>query len=185
MPEKPQNASEAFIGVSSGPLTHGMAYGPQAGAVQEVLSRLKKLLNLTVKIFSDKKMFTVNKEYNCCNHCIIVHQGESATPHKPKHPTGVMVVRIISSDCKMCLPIFILTGLKVNTNVYIGLLEQHLVPWLRRNYPEGNCVFQHDGVPAHTSKSTQEWMATNLSDFWAKDIGPPSSPDLNPLDFSI
>ncbi len=28
-------------------------------------------------------------------------------------------------------------------------------------------------------------MATNLSDFWAKDIGPPSSPDLNPLDFSI
>jgi len=153
---------------------------------KRLLSRLKKLPNSTVKIFSDKKMFTVDQVYNRRNDRIIVDQGDTATPvNKTKHPAGVMVLGIISSDGKTCPPIFIPAGLKVNTDVYIGLLERHLVPWLRRNYPDGNYVFQQDGAPAHTSKRTQEWLATNLSGFWAKDMWPPSSPDLNPLDYSV
>ena len=76
-----------------------------------------------------------------------------------------MVLGIVSSDGKTCPPIFIPTGLKVNTDVYIDLLKTKLLPWLRRNYPEGNYVFQQDGAPAHTSKRTQEWLATHLSGF--------------------
>jgi len=90
-----------------------------------------------------------------------------------------------TSDGKTCPPIFIPTGLKVNTEAYIGLLERHLVPWLCQNYPDGNYLFQQDGAPAHTSKRTQEWLATSLSGFWSKDMWPPSSPDLNPLDYLV
>jgi len=90
-----------------------------------------------------------------------------------------------TSDGKTCPPIFIPTGLKVNTEAYIGLLERHLVPWLCQNYLDGNYVFQQDGAPAHTSKRTQVWLVTTLSGFWAKDVWPPSSPDLNPLDYSV
>jgi hypothetical protein len=46
-------------------------------------------------------------------------------------------------------------------------------------------VFQQDGAPAHTSKWTQDWLAANLSSYWDKTVWPPSSPDLNPLDYSI
>ena len=50
------------------------------------------------------------------------------------------------------------------------------------NYPEGNYVFQQDGAPAHTSKRTEEF---NLVAVWTKEMWPPQSPDLNPLDYSI
>jgi inhibitor of nuclear factor kappa-B kinase subunit alpha len=153
---------------------------------KKLLSRLRKLPESMVKIFSDKKMFTVDQVYNRRNDRVIVDEGQSATPvNKTKHPAGVMMLGIVSSDGKKCPPIFIPSGLKVNTDVYIGLLEQHLVPWLRKNYPEGNYVFQQDGAPAHTSNRTQKWMAENLANFWSKEVWPPSSPDLNPLDYSV
>ena len=37
---------------------------------------------------------------------------------------------------------------------------------------------------AHLEK-TQSWCRENFPSFWDKEIWPPSSPDLNPLDFSI
>jgi hypothetical protein len=44
-----------------------------------------------------------------------------------------------------------------------------------------------DGAPPHTSNATQRFLAEKLSPggFWEKTMWPPSSPDLNPLDFSI
>lgn len=51
-----------------------------------------------------------------------------------------------------------------------------------------------DGAPSHTSTNdnpekfripTQKWCDTHFPDFIKKDDWPPSSPDLNPLDFSI
>lgn len=51
-----------------------------------------------------------------------------------------------------------------------------------------------DGAPSHTSINdnpdrfripTQTWCEENFPDFIRKDEWPPSSPDLNPLDYSI
>ena len=41
-------------------------------------------------------------------------------------------------------------------------------------------VFQQDGVPAHTSKLSQEWCRLNLPGYWAKKVWPGNSPDLPP-----
>ena len=38
---------------------------------------------------------------------------------------------------------------------------------------------------AHTARSTQNWLSENIPDFIRKEEWPPSSPDLNPMDFSI
>ena len=46
-------------------------------------------------------------------------------------------------------------------------------------------VFQQDGAPAHTSDISQSWLRKNIPDFISKEEWPPSSPDLNPMDFSI
>lgn len=153
---------------------------------KRLLNKLKKLTVPTVKIFSDKKIFTVDQVYNRRNDRIIVDQGSPTMPvNKTKHPASVMVLGIVASDGKKCPPIFVPAGQKVNTDLYIKLLSTHLLPWLKKNYPRGNYVFQQDGAPAHTSKKTQDWLATNLKEFWDKSVWPPSSPDLNPMDFSV
>lgn len=51
-------------------------------------------------------------------------------------------------------------------------------------YDDEYYCFQQDGAPAHTAKTVQQRCDENLTDFITKDEWPPSSPDLNPLDFS-
>jgi len=41
-------------------------------------------------------------------------------------------------------------------------------------------VSQEDGVPTHTARLTQTWIAANCPQFISKDEWPPNSPDLNP-----
>jgi hypothetical protein len=49
----------------------------------------------------------------------------------------------------------------------------------------GNFTFQQDAAPAHTDRHTQQWCEEHFSDFWSKTRWPPTSPDLNPLNYSI
>ena len=41
------------------------------------------------------------------------------------------------------------------------------------------------GTTAHTAKMVQAWCKDNFKSFWSKKLWPPSSPDLNPMDFGI
>ena len=54
-----------------------------------------------------------------------------------------------------------------------------------RLYPNGDWVFQQDGAPAHTSKTTQEYIDGATPDFIRKDEWPPQSPDCNPMDYAL
>jgi transposase len=151
-----------------------------------LLNKLKSMAKLTVKIFSDKKVFTVDQAYNRRNDRQIVNMGEAGDPvSRTKHPASVMHLGIVSSNGKKAPPIFVPDGEKVNSEVYINILATKLVPWLRKTFPEGNYVFQQDSAPAHASKKTQEWLRANVAEFWDKNVWPSNSPDLNPLDFSI
>ena len=38
---------------------------------------------------------------------------------------------------------------KINMQVYEGLLDSPVIPWVTATYPEGNFTFQLDGAPAH------------------------------------
>jgi hypothetical protein len=92
-------------------------------------------------------MFTVDQVYNRRNDRVIIDQGTPAPPvNRTKHPAGVMMLGIVASNGWKCQPIFIPSGLKVNTEVYISLLRDNLLPWLRKNYPDGNYVFQGRGA---------------------------------------
>lgn len=78
--------------------------------------------------------------------------------------------------------------LSFNRHVYERLLNTHVVPWIRTTYPNGNFVFQQDGAPAHGARSIQAMLTEALGGpdhFWRKEMWPPQSPDLNPLDYSI
>jgi hypothetical protein len=63
-----------------------------------------------------------------------------------------MVFGLIACDGKTMPPVFIKEGLKVKVKVYLGALEDHVIPWVKANYDDSHkTVFQQDGAPAHTS----------------------------------
>ena len=104
---------------------------------------------------------------------------------RTKHPAGVMVLGVVGSDGKKMPPYFFKEGLKINTKVYKWVMVHVVKPWLDETYPDGNYVWQQDSAPAHASAETQDWCRRKLADFWPKELWPPNSPDLNPLDYGI
>ena len=65
------------------------------------------------------------------------------------------------------------------------ILIPHILPWIQNNFSDSdNIVLMQDGAPCHTAKSVQTWVENHVK-FWSNEMWPPSSPDLNPLDFSI
>ena len=82
-------------------------------------------------------------------------------------------------------PIFIPEGLNVTSEVYIKQLRYKVLPWLKKAYPQRNYVFQQDGALPHTANKSRDFLNRNFAAFWDKDLWPPNSPDLNPLDFAI
>lgn len=161
------------------------------------LDRCKKLRSELKKrpaviLFTDEKLFTVDSVSNSRTNRYISPKKASDVPDnirftfRTKHPAGVMVFGLVASDGRKMDPVFIKEGLKVNTDVYLEILKDHVLPWITSTYDEEtNVVFQQDGAPAHTSKKTQNWLSENMPRFWSKTMWPPSSPDLNPLDFSV
>ncbi|QQP56652.1 Uncharacterized protein FKW44_001390 [Caligus rogercresseyi] len=87
---------------------------------------------------------------------------------------------IVASDGNKMPPHFFRPNEKVNSDVYYKVLRYKVLPWLKITFPRKNYVFTQDGAPAHTSKKVQEFCKGNMASFWAI-----SSPDVNPLDFSV
>jgi len=88
------------------------------------------------------------------------------------------------------LPIFVAVNLKINSLVYQGVILCKVMDWLQATYSEcwhSGVVLQQDGVSPHTSNSTQTVLQDKLGKdtFWNKSIWPPSSLDLNMLDFWV
>ncbi len=154
------------------------------------LERGSKLFNYLkhngsrVKIFSDKKFFTMDQYHNCRNNrWITIDPSDVPSINTMKHPAQVMVLGIITSDGCHMDSIFFGPHEMCNTAKYYSIMRYKVLPWLKTNYPDRNYVFQQDRAPAHTSDRIQKFCQKNLSNFWPKNIWPPSSPDLNPLDY--
>ena len=82
--------------------------------------------------------------------------------------------------------VFIEDGAKMNQKYYLDkILKAHLLPEAQKLFGTDYFCFQQDGATSHTAKTVQQWSEANLLDFISKDEWPPSSPDLNPLDFCI
>ena len=81
---------------------------------------------------------------------------------------------------------FVDQSAKVDTAYYVGCLLPSLVDDCTRLLPSGY-IFQQDSVPRrqHTARATQNWLQTNCPYFIAKDLWPPNSSGLNPLDYHV
>lgn len=68
----------------------------------------------------------------------------------------------------------------MNSTRYIQVLEQHLLPYIRRNWRQhADCYFQQDGATCHTARIVKTWLNrhnVNLLPWPAK------SADLSPIE---
>ena len=156
------------------------------------VTRGKKLVNWmkhhssTVKIFSDKKRFDVDQSRNRQNDRFLAQSPSEVPPiHSTKHPASCMMLGVVASDGKKMPPIWFDGNTRVGQKEYLEVMRDKVKPWVDANYPDGDCVWQQDGAPCHTANKVQDWCRQNLPGFWDKSLWPPSSPDLNPLDYGV
>ena len=141
-------------------------------------------------LWTDEKLFTVQAVHNHQNDRIYaVNKGDIPLNdrlmfQRPK-PASVMVWAGVTSTGKKTPLFFNEEGVKVNQHVYLELLREKLVPWVNATFEEGGITLQQDGATSHTANLVQEWCKRNMVGFWPKELWPPSSPDLNPMDFAI
>ena len=104
---------------------------------------------------------------------------------KTNFPATVMVFGVVSSEGHIRPPHIVRVGLKVNTKVYLDVLKSMMIPWCNQVAAGRPWVWQQDSVPAHKSKETQAWLQKECYDFVLFSHWPPSSPDLNSLDYFV
>ncbi len=140
--------------------------------------------------YTDEKLFTVQAVHNAQNDRILAKNSKDIPANirgvlRWQKPASVMVWAGVMSDGKKSPLIFVPEGLKINKEVYLNMLVDQVMPWIKAEYGDTHFTFQQDGAPAHGSRLVQEWCKTNFPDFWDKWMWPPSSPDLNVMDFSM
>lgn len=136
--------------------------------------------------FSDEKNFVQDQKVNRRNdRWLCQTAGEVPTVMHTKFPASVMVLGVVSSEGDVMPPFFFRQGLRVNAASYTEVLETVVKPWMDGVARGRPYVFQQDSAPSHTAHTTQEWMATNFHDHVTPNMWPPSSPDVNPLDYYV
>lgn len=160
------------------------------------LKRSKSLLKRFAKddlenmVFSDEKLFSVQQYHNSQN--VRIYAGhiedipeEMRTVIRFQAEKKVMVWAAVSKKGKFPL-VFIEQGAKINAAYYKRLiLEKVVKPHSQLMFNKEHWTFQQDSAPAHKARTTQKWCENKLPDFISTQDWPPSSPDLNPLDYFI
>ena len=76
-------------------------------------------------------------------------------------------------------------GLKVDTKVNLDVLKSVVIPWFNQVAGGRPWVWQQHSAPAHKSTETQAWLQKECYNFVPFSHWPPSSPDLNPLNYFV
>ncbi|KAA6389945.1 MAG: putative Transposable element Tc3 transposase [Streblomastix strix] len=137
--------------------------------------------------FSDECIFELSghiNTYNCYNRASTNLHFKMEVPHK----AGSLMVQCAISSFGLIGPIFLLET--VTQQVYQDLIGNQLIPDLYVIHPNlDNVYFQQDRAPAHTAKSTLEYLHDLFDDRligkFLNFVWPPRSPDLTPPDFFL
>ena len=139
-------------------------------------------------IFTDEKDFTLEEVRNRQNDRVYGKRKRDIAPNRLYREKSRFTKKVSAGvywKGKTRIHFIDTEGTKVNSESYKNLLEIGLLPDCRRLYPNGDWVFQQDGAPSHTSKTTQEYLDGATPDFIRNDEWPPQSPDCNPMDYAV
>lgn len=171
---------------------HGLTVAQKRKRLDRCKELLRRFTDDSAKsiVFSDEKIFTTEEQFNVQNDRIYAASfhdipEQMLAVQRFQAPSSIMVWAAVSTRGKFPL-IFIKPGLKVDKDYYRReILEKLLEPHGRRIFKNQPWTFQEDSAPSHSAKVNQAWCGTHLPDFIRSSEWPPSSPDLNVLDYAI
>eukprot|EP00971_Amphidinium_carterae_P338870 6476402-Amphidinium_carterae.1 len=154
------------------------------------------VLDLHTIVFSDEKSFRVTcGTANRHNARVWV---DSMYSTKAEVPVANLVLPdehftrkvMVSGACSwlggLHPPHFVEAGCKINSEQYIMILANHLIPSSTMHYgTTAGFILQQDGAPSHRSAATMEWIRAHRVRLLDWRHWPPNSPDLQVLDFSL
>ena len=141
-------------------------------------------------MFSDEKLFVIEEHLNAQNDRVYAAAFEAIservrTVQRFQKSGSVIVWGAVSSRGKFLL-VFVESGIKINASYSReAILEGCLKAEAQRVFGQGQWTFQQDSATGHKAKIVQDWSHVQIPDFISSSESSPSSPDLNPLDFSI
>lgn len=169
--------------------THGLSEKNIKNRVQRARKILRRHAGHNI-IFSDEKLFTLEATLNKQNDRVYGTSLQDVPANqlmveRYQNSSAVMVFGAISKKGKLPL-LFIDRGVKINKEYYLdAVLKDHVLPNAETLFGDEPYCFQQDSAPAHKAKVVQEWCKANFPCFISSEEWPPSSPDLNPLDYCI
>lgn len=153
------------------------------------LKRRHEDWNLENVLFSDEKIFTVEATTNRQNDRVLCPSVSNIPENiryvgRSQKPASVMVWAGVSANQRTNL-VFVEKGVKINSHTYRDLILEPVVKQCgHKLFQDQHWIFQQDGAPSHTANMIQEWCRREIPEFITKEEWPPSSPDLNPMDYA-
>jgi hypothetical protein len=149
-------------------------------------TRTKRLLQWHVEngheniLFKDKKIFTIEDQYNNQYNKIYVQ-----TSFEVRSEGTEMLSPFLRHGLVTPLH-FCEKGVKTGARVcQEDVLQGDVKPFNTTLFNGQKCVFQQDSAPVPKAKTTQEWLRRHVPAFISAEDWPSGSPDLNSLDYKL
>ena len=131
-----------------------------------------------------KKLESKDQAHNRQNHqWIAMCPNNVPRVMKTKFPNTVTVFGVISSDRDMMPPHIFETSLRINTEIYLQVVETVVLFWIKQVAWDRPWAWQQNSALCHVSKRSLTWLEKHCHNFVTKDKWPPSNLDLNPMDY--
>ena len=149
------------------------SYRMQTGQLLTVPTKNRRLLKSTrllnklkhpkennmIWFFSDEKNFCQDQMHNKQNNrWIAACPKDVPKVMKTKFPATVMVFGVVSNEVDVMPPHIFEVGLRVNTNIYLEVMEQTVLPWITGIAGGRPWVWQQDSAPCHVSNRSMAWL---------------------------
>ena len=148
----------------------------------------KRMIEKTV--WQDEKDFTLEVPVNLQNDRVYGKGRKADVPDanlfsSTNRMSKKVMVSAAISWYGVTKPFFVNSnGIKVNKENYRLHLKKELFPTIERLVKRDDWIFAQDGAPSHRSALVQDFLSSYLKRrFIRAEEWPPSSPDLNPLDY--
>ena len=126
--------------------------------MQQIVQQAKRQWSNSNKLwfFSDEKNFCADQKFKKQNNqWIAMNPADVPKVIKTKYPETVTVFGVISDEGVVMPPCIFEKGLRVNSEIYIQVLEEKIFPWIQGVAGDRPWVWQQDSAPATIQQEQQ------------------------------
>ncbi len=131
----------------------------------------------TVKIFLDKKVFTVDQIHNCWSHVENLDGLVMAMTKPPPESWSVELQPLAARGCLFS------DSERLDAAKYLHTLKDHVLPSINTTLVDVKYLLQSEGALCHIVKVLQKWTAAHVK--FCQSTYSLQSLDLNSLDYGI